>query len=357
MCPQFRTHRHLNKSQTTEWYVRERLLPELEAARGSEPATAADSPYRVLTNVAGGRHSIGIAKAEFDAVLVEVLPDAPPDASPQDKASRKVANLKAAKGGKGASKVDAGEPSPSSPPRVLVNAVAVIEAKSNPNDLGKSFMGFQQSLGFLTGEEGCYDPADWKTKRFRTGRFADVAVSEHLEDGVIYCFTPESFASFKREPCAVPVGSMPQVVAQEVEAAQAAQAAQAASLEGGGEGAGRQAAEEEEEEERMLFVSGLHFVTKAGRWLEGMHSGLSSTITSRMASSVEFDVDDLTKVTELYDSVWGEGKAISTEQMVQLFVTRGDWLDQIVVVDKPRRPRADAPEATSDGGTQKGGGP
>ena len=112
----------------------------------------------------------------------------------------------------------------------------------------------------------------------------------------------------------------------------------------------------------MLFVSGLHFVTKAGRWLEGMHSGLSSTIANKMASSVDFDVDDMGKVSELYDSVWGEGKAISTEQMAQLFATRDDWLDQIVLVGKPRRPKgevekeaepdADPPEGTSASGAQ-----
>ena len=46
-------------------------MPEIEASHGFEPG-APDSPYRVLTNLAGGKDSIGLARAEFDAVVVEV---------------------------------------------------------------------------------------------------------------------------------------------------------------------------------------------------------------------------------------------------------------------------------------------
>ena len=64
------------------------------------------------------------------------------------------------------------------------------------------------------------------------------------------------------------------------------------------------------------------------------------------------------QVAELYEAVWGDkGKVMSTQQMCQIFAERGDWIGQVVVVDKPSREAAGADGGSSGdrGGVEAAG--
>ena len=80
---------------------------------------------------------------------------------------------------------------------VVVEAlvVGIVEAKSNPNDIGVSFAHFQRTIAWLSGATADYDPADYRTKAHPTGHFVR---GEHRQGGVRYVFTPNSFRLLQR---------------------------------------------------------------------------------------------------------------------------------------------------------------
>jgi hypothetical protein len=75
--------------------------------------------------------------------------------------------------------------------------LAVIEAKRNLNDLAHGFRLRQENLAWLTGDAGGYDPATYRTGRFKTGHFDRPAT--HEQDGQTFVFAPGSFCRFRRE--------------------------------------------------------------------------------------------------------------------------------------------------------------
>ncbi len=79
-----------------------------------------------------------------------------------------------------------------------VEVLALVEVKRNINDLAHGFHLRQENLAWLTGETAGYDPADYQTRRFRSGRFDGKAVHNH--EGQALVFTPHSFRRFKRDP-------------------------------------------------------------------------------------------------------------------------------------------------------------
>ena len=87
---------------------------------------------------------------------------------------------------------------PAAAPDEPAEVLALAEAKRNLNDLGHGFRRRQENLAWLTGDEGGYDPAAYRTRSFPTGRFDRSAV--HERDGVRTLLTRESFRHFARDP-------------------------------------------------------------------------------------------------------------------------------------------------------------
>jgi hypothetical protein len=101
--------------------------------------------------------TLGIARAELDGVLVAV---------PQNEAE-------------------------------TVEVLALVEAKRNPNDVGKGFRIRQENLAWLTGERGGYDAAAYRTRTFPAGHFDRPA--PHAQGGRTYRFDAASFRRFERD--------------------------------------------------------------------------------------------------------------------------------------------------------------
>jgi hypothetical protein len=173
------------------------LLPEL----AHDPAAA--EGLRLLTGV-----TLGAARTEFDQLLIR------PAAAPQ-------------------------EP---------VAVLALVEAKRNLNDLAHGFRQRQENLAWLTGDATGFDPADYRTQRFRTGHFDRPA--EHRQGGATFTFTRDSFAGFRRDAAT------------------------------------------------GLFLDRLYLVTRTGPvW--GLSSANLSRIGSRVAGDLAWAVDDAGYLTEL----------------------------------------------------------
>jgi hypothetical protein len=122
--------------------TRREILPELPG----------DGPVRVLTGV-----TLGAARVEFDQLVVRPT------------------------GGGGP-----------------VEVLAAVEVKRNVNDLAHGFRRRQEDLAWLTGAAAGYDPALYRTRRFRRGHFDREAV--HRQGGEAFPFTPGSFRHFRRDP-------------------------------------------------------------------------------------------------------------------------------------------------------------
>ena len=89
--------------------------------------------------------------------------------------------------------------------RRVRQVLAIVEAKSNANDLGRAFTHMQETVAFLTGglEEGGFSKEDWRTKQFPRGEFAEAAARgkvghEELATGVFYEFPADAFRLFSR---------------------------------------------------------------------------------------------------------------------------------------------------------------
>lgn len=79
-----------------------------------------------------------------------------------------------------------------------VEVLALIEVKRNLNDLAHGFRLRQENLAWLTGDNGHYDAAQYRTRYFRSGHFDREAV--HEQDGERFVFARGSFRHFRREP-------------------------------------------------------------------------------------------------------------------------------------------------------------
>lgn len=79
-----------------------------------------------------------------------------------------------------------------------VEVLALVEVKRNLNDLAHGFRRRQENLAWFTGDTGHYDPAQYRTRYFRSGHFDREAV--HEQDGERFVFARGSFRHFRREP-------------------------------------------------------------------------------------------------------------------------------------------------------------
>lgn len=76
------------------------------------------------------------------------------------------------------------------------DVLAAVEVKRNINDLAHGFRMRRENLAWLTGDETGYDPAEYRTARFRTGHFD----REATHGG--FTFDRDSFRRFRRSPTA-----------------------------------------------------------------------------------------------------------------------------------------------------------
>jgi hypothetical protein len=83
-------------------------------------------------------------------------------------------------------------------PGLPVEVLALVEVKRNLNDLAHGFHRRQENLAWLTGDSRHYDPAQYRTRSFRSGHFDREAV--HEQEGERFIFTRSSFRHFRREP-------------------------------------------------------------------------------------------------------------------------------------------------------------
>lgn len=79
-----------------------------------------------------------------------------------------------------------------------VEALAVVEAKRNPNDLGHGYRRRRLDLAWLRGDAGRYDPERYRNRRFPAGHF-DRPV-EHRQGGEAFLVAPGSFARLGPAP-------------------------------------------------------------------------------------------------------------------------------------------------------------
>jgi hypothetical protein len=79
-----------------------------------------------------------------------------------------------------------------------VEVLALVEVKRNINDLAHGFRRRQENLAWFTGDTRYYDPAQYRTRFFRSGHFDREA--EHEQDGEQFVFARSSFQHFRREP-------------------------------------------------------------------------------------------------------------------------------------------------------------
>ena len=83
-------------------------------------------------------------------------------------------------------------------PDVPVTCVAIVEVKSNANDIGSSFHHHQRSIAWLCGKKDSYDPGKFVSKHFPTGHFDRNTIQKYGNRE--WLFGPESFAHFKEDP-------------------------------------------------------------------------------------------------------------------------------------------------------------
>ncbi|MCY1073214.1 hypothetical protein [Archangium lansingense] len=79
-----------------------------------------------------------------------------------------------------------------------VEVLALVEVKRNLNDLAHGFRQRQENLAWLTGDTRHYEPAQYRTRFFRSGHFDREAV--HEQEGEQFVFARSSFRHFRREP-------------------------------------------------------------------------------------------------------------------------------------------------------------
>ena len=84
------------------------------------------------------------------------------------------------------------------PGRTSVDALAVVEAKRNVNDVAAGFRRRQENLAWFTGDVDGYDLNRYRTRFYLTGHFDRLV--QHQQDGRDYAFDRNSFQRFRRDP-------------------------------------------------------------------------------------------------------------------------------------------------------------
>jgi hypothetical protein len=225
------------------------LFPHFSKALAEKFAISDCNQIAMLTNIGGKGQSIRFAASEFDGWLVEWQEQ---DISP----------------------------------RLVTRVLAIIEAKNNPNDIGRSFIHFQESLAFLTNSYEDFDQAKWKTKQFPKGDFTRPSKPIlHFEtlDKNMYQIAPNAFEHFTKQ-----------------------------SLENCDDFISDQSVFKN----ASLYIDNIYFVTRR-KWLNGFHSSKSSLFAKKLASNIDFEVDGA------YDDMFREeveqsNDTLSTAQVLRL---------------------------------------
>jgi hypothetical protein len=327
---------------TTRTIVEEVLLPELAARHGlpqgprptttpagdteetttlAVPMATTSTPPRltptpplpppptasvaVLTNVAGAKNSIGLSSAELDVVVVEIEDDDAPEAR-----NNGHDNSTARKGGAGAR--ESSSSASATACRIRVSRVlAIVEAKSNANDVGRAFGHMQETVAFLAGDEGNYAPENWQTKNFPSGNFAEAAAAgkvahQEKSTGVWYDFPPDAFRLFRRTTVPTPGAD--------------------------GDARGRELGAKGEPPN--LYVENVYFVTRSGK-LEGFHSQVSQELSSMLCNDVAFDIDDDDHITAKYEALQQRlAREYSTEDFVAVLKHTGTLHAGLFVIER-----------------------
>ena len=150
------------------------------------------------------------------------------------------------------------EPEPEPVVRALV--VGIVEAKSNPNDIGVSFQHFQSTIAWLTGSQADYSPSVYRNKTHKTGHFVR---GEHLQDGIRFVFSPASFRLLKRRSVQRTIRQQQQ---QEVARA------------------------EQSPEDAVVYVDRVHYITSSKPLVDVDSKLLQRTLISKLGASMALSV-------------------------------------------------------------------
>ncbi len=167
-------------------------------------------------------------------------------------------------------------------PEQSVDVLAVVEAKSNSNDVASGFLMRQQNIGFLCGNEEMYEPDAYVTKVYRDGRFGRPAV--HKENGESYTFTQESFQRFKVDP------------------------------------------------KQGYFLDRLYFVVKR-RFLNGLSSGEYSRLMYRISTDIHFSLEDDDYMQSLLTWVRGFMKSMQARDVLNIYQKKQAWARQFLLLE------------------------
>ena len=162
-----------------------------------------------------------------------------------------------------------------------VEALAVVEAKRNINDLAHGFQRRQIDLGWLTGKAG-YDPTLQRTGQFPTGHFDRPAV--HWQDGQAFVFTPDSFCRFAPDP------------------------------------------------ESGYFLNGLYLVTRAGSvW--GLSGANQARVAHRVATDEDWDPADDGYLSRLFDWCRSLAGPVESPDVLRRYTGTSDRSRHLLITD------------------------
>ncbi|GBG86414.1 hypothetical protein CBR_g41410 [Chara braunii] len=145
-------------------------------------------------------------------------------------------------------------------------------------------------LGWLTGNQDCYDAATFKNKKYLEGHFDRDAV--HWEHGRQYVFSQESFQRFKQDPS------------------------------------------------HRLFMNGLYFAVNMSQGagvMTGLDSRALNLIAAKVSGDTRFRPRLLDQNTEYLSQLleWSKGRircTMNTKQVLTLYAARREWADQVLFV-------------------------
>lgn len=161
-----------------------------------------------------------------------------------------------------------------------VQVQAIIEVKRNINDIAGGFAMRQENLHWFTGNSKQYDPQIYRTKYFNSGHFDRPA--EHLENGDAYLFADKSFWLFQVDP------------------------------------------------QSGYFIDRLFFITQKRR-LHGMSSEEHSKLLYRIASDVNFDLEDNRYIIDLLQWLQKTIAKIQTKDILEIYSKRRKWVQQFLM--------------------------
>jgi hypothetical protein len=169
-------------------------------------------------------------------------------------------------------------------PDRVVDVLALVEAKRNPNDVAKGFRIRQDNLAWLTGERGRYDADSYRTRTFKQGHFDRPAA--HTQGGRTYRFDVTSFHRFERDP------------------------------------------------QSGCFLRGLCFVV-ADRPLVGVGTAQLGRVMHRLAGDPKFDLSRDSVVHRYHAWVRAMTDPMPTRDVLELYAAKDALARQIVFVTQP----------------------